>query len=412
MAVADADSSSSEWYDDCISLSVSVPVPSVTNVVVSGVDRASVAPSAVGADDCWLLELIGHPPLPLPQPSVHLRPLVPVPIVVVAGVDRASAAPTAVHLRPLVPVPSVVVSGVDRAYTAPTAVGADDSTLELIGRPWPPLPQPSVVTTSPRGASSPRGSSSGSGLQAFLYPALQPRRSDSVLHGILYSPLRSRSRSPVLQPVLEASRSLPVLPILLPVLEASRSSTTPALQDLGQVAVARASADAADARIRAGWWHGLVPNGIRRSIGLERDIFLRFPCDEPQDLAEYRQHCEPEIRAIASCRYFYLGITDNPAHRWQQHTRSGSGFSTMFVLAVAETSRSTGQLEQHCIARFRNPFMCGNIGAGAECSSYGSPHFFYIVFRSDALMRRAPTSGRGRVRLGRVEDDLYGPNRL
>ena len=60
----------------------------------------------------------------------------------------------------------------------------------------------------------------------------------------------------------------------------------------------------------------------------------------------------------------------------------------------------------------RNPMMCANIGAGGECSSYVSPRFLYVVFRSDALMRREPTSGRGRVRMGRVEDDLYGPNRL
>jgi hypothetical protein len=155
-----------------------------------------------------------------------------------------------------------------------------------------------------------------------------------------------------------------------------------------------------------------VPNGIRRSIDAERDIFLRFPRDEPRDLAEYSEHCVSEIRPIARSRYFYLGITDNPAHRWQQHSYSGAGYCAMYVLAVSESSRTTAQLERQMIARFRDPLMCGNIGAGGECSSYGSPHFFYMVFRSDALMRRAPTSGRGRVRMGRVEDDLYGPDRL
>ena len=167
------------------------------------------------------------------------------------------------------------------------------------------------------------------------------------------------------------------------------------------------------ARIRAaGWWHGLVPNGIRRSIALEADICLRFPHDEPMDLADYRRHCVRELKPIAASRYFYIGITDNPAHRWQQHCHSGSGYATMFLLAVAESSRTTGQLERQLIAMWCNPFRCANIGAGGECSSHGSPHFPYVVCPNDSLMRRAPTSGRGRVRMGRVEDDLYGPSRL
>jgi hypothetical protein len=210
---------------------------------------------------------------------------------------------------------------------------------------------------------------------------------------------------PVLQP-----RSLDT-DILQPSRSSRSSSPTPALQNPVAVAAARL-ADASAARIRAGWWHSLVPNGIRRSIDAERDIFLRFPRDEPRDLAEYSEHCVSEIRPIARSRYFYLGITDNPAHRWQQHSYSGAGYCAMYVLAVSESSRTTAQLERQMIARFRDPLMCGNIGAGGECSSYGSPHFFYMVFRSDALMRRAPTSGRGRVRMGRVEDDLYGPGRL
>ena len=56
----------------------------------------------------------------------------------------------------------------------------------------------------------------------------------------------------------------------------------------------------------------------------------------------------------------------------------------MFLLAVAESSRTTGQLERELIEMLRSPMMCANIGAGGESSSHGSPHFLYVVFRSDA----------------------------
>jgi len=400
------------------------------------------------------------------------------------------------HLCPLPPVVIAVPEQSVHSPLPPVVMAVPQPSAPSSSAPAPALQL--INTTSPCGPTS--------GLNSFLYPTLEPRRTASLLEAVLYPhlrPLRSRSRSPVLQPTLhlelanlqpaivsrsrrsrspvlqptlnveiaslqpasvtrspspvlqhilnmepanlqpanfgvsESRSRSPVLQptlhlefanlqhaILLPVLQprsldtdilqpsrSSRSSPTPALQNPVAVAAARL-ADASDARIRAGWWHSLVPNGIRRSIDAERDIFLRFPRDEPRDLAEYSEHCVSEIRPIARSRYFYLGITDNPAHRWQQHSYSGAGYCAMYVLAVSESSRTTAQLERQMIARFRDPLMCGNIGAGGECSSYGSPHFFYMVFRSDALMRRAPTSGRGRVRMGRVEDDLYGPGRL
>ena len=322
----------------------------------------------------------------------------------------------------LCPLPPVVIAAVPQS-SAPSS-SAPAPALQLINN-----------TTSPGGPTS--------GLNSFLYPTLEPRRTACLLEAVLYPhlrPLRSRSRSPVLQPTLhlelanlqpaivsrsrrsrspvlqptlnveiaslqpasvtrspspvlqhilnmepanlqpanfgvsESRSRSPVLQptlhlefanlqhaILLPVLQprsldtdilqpsrSSRSSPTPALQNPVAVAAARL-ADASAARIRAGWWHSLVPNGIRRSIDAERDIFLRFPRDEPRDLAEYSEHCVSEIRPIARSRYFYLGITDNPAHRWQQHSYSGAGYCAMYVLAVSESSRTTAQLERQMI---------------------------------------------------------------
>ncbi len=68
----------------------------------------------------------------------------------------------------------------------------------------------------------------------------------------------------------------------------------------------------------------------------------------------------------------------------------------MFVIAVAANSRTTGQLERHLIERFRNLFMCTNIGRGAECTSYGSPHFVYTVSRNYGLLRRFGQGSRSR----------------
>ena len=381
--MADAESESpSEWYDDVLHHRRRLAAISSTDVVAVHAPPQDHAPSSID---------------------------------VVAVLAPPQNVGTDAPLLGLLPLPH---------QSVPSASAPDSASQSSVTSAYVPLPSVSAASTS-------------SGLHAFLNPAVEPRRS-SVLHAVLYSDMqprsRSRSRGPVLLQTVDPASLQPrmspavVLPLLLqpsldaavsqtdagavfaPPQDVSSSSTTASLQDLR--AVAAAAADASWARIRAGWWHGLVPNGIRRSIAMERDICMRFPCDEPLDLAEYRKHCVREIRPIAMSRYFYIGITDNPAHRWQQHCRSGSGFGTMFLLAVAESSRTTGQLERELIEMFRNPMMCANIGAGGECSSHGSPHFLYVVFRSDALMRRAPTSGRGRVRMGRVEDDLYGPNRL
>ena len=205
-------------------------------------------------------------------------------------------------------------------------------------------------------------------------------------------------RDPILQPTHRSNAI--VLPIAEPslgtcILQSSRSLPAESLQT-GAASAARASADVVDARIRARWWQSLVPNGLAVSIARERDIVWRLPRDEPQSLAEWRQHCEQAIRSISRSYVFYIGITDNPAHRWQMHSHSGVGWSTMFVIAVAASSRTTGQLERHLIDMFRNPLTCTNIGRGAECSSYGSPHFVYTVFRTDGLLRRSGQGSRSR----------------
>ena len=206
----------------------------------------------------------------------------------------------------------------------------------------------------------------------FRDPFLQPtRRSTAIL-----LPIATQSLGPV---ILQSSRSIP-----------AESLQT------GIASAGRTSSDVVDALIRARWWLSLVPNGLAASIARERDVVWRLPRDEPQSLAELRQHCEHEVRCISRSNVFYIGITDNPTHRWQMHSQSGIGWNTMFVIAVAATSRTTGQLERHLIEMFRNPLTCTNIGRGAECSSYGSPHFVYTVVRNDGLLRRTSQGNRSR----------------
>ena len=208
---------------------------------------------------------------------------------------------------------------------------------------------------------------------------------------------------PVVESVLPSAPGPVLLPFALP--------DTPQRQaGAGSVALARAraQADASDMLIRSTWWRALLPNGILSSITWEADVFVRFPLDEPTDAAQWLEHLMRQVRSLSS-RYFYIGITDNPAHRWQMHVHSRNGWSAMYVIGFAQSSRTTGAWERALIQRFRNPLMCHNIAAGGEGASGGSPHFVYCICRSDALLRRAPRGGGGgtrRDRMERVEDFL------
>ena len=223
----------------------------------------------------------------------------------------------------------------------------------------------------------------------------------SAPHPLVESVLPS-APEPVVESVLPSAPGPVLLPFALP--------DTPQRQaGAGSVALARAraQADASDMLIRSTWWRALLPNGILSSITWEADVFVRFPLDEPTDAAQWLEHLMRQVRSLSS-RYFYIGITDNPAHRWQMHVHSRNGWSAMYVIGFAQSSRTTGAWERALIQRFRNPLMCHNIAAGGEGASGGSPHFVYCICRSDALLRRAPGGGGGtrRDRMERVEDFL------
>lgn len=394
-AASDPDSPSSEWYDEVLHDRCRLATRSSTDVVAVLASSQDHGPSSIDV----VLAVLAQPQ----DVGTEVAPSlggVPVPYQVVPSVSALDSASLSSVTSAVVPLPSVAV----------TSASSLDAFLH------PSSLQPRMSSASRRvlsPGSQPRRSRSRSintrsavVLQTMAPASLQPRTTHST--GVVL-PLASLHQS-----VDAAVSHSEAAAVLAPSQDVSSSFTTTVARDLRAVAVVAANVSSTTmARIRAaGWWHGLVPNGIRRSIALEADICLRFPRDEPLDLADYRRHCVRELKPIAASRYFYIGITDNPAHRWQQHCHSGSGYATMFLLAVAESSRTTGQLERQLIAMWRNPFRCANIGAGGECSSHGSPHFLYVVCRNDSFMRRAPTSGRGRDRMGRVEDFLNELNGL
>ena len=90
-------------------------------------------------------------------------------------------------------------------------------------------------------------------------------------------------------------------------------------------------------------------------------------------------------------RSFYIGISENVVNRWMGTagmTGHRRGWDGMTVLYEASTSRQTGALERQLIAHFMpHSLTCHNVGCGGERASAGSPHYLYIVWKDNALLR-------------------------
>lgn len=83
---------------------------------------------------------------------------------------------------------------------------------------------------------------------------------------------------------------------------------------------------------------------------------------------------------------FYLGITENPERREQEHL--AGGWDYMDVLVEAPSSRETGMLEERLLEQFSRAPLCQNVGRGRERPSGGRPHYVYVVVRLSGLLRR------------------------
>ena len=117
----------------------------------------------------------------------------------------------------------------------------------------------------------------------------------------------------------------------------------------------------------------------------------------PDASADAFAHCRQQVSAIArggGGRAFYIGITEDPPRRFEEHQRVYSG--GMVVLIEASSSRITSDLEVRLLEVFlprpgilsAGHSLCRNMGRGGERASAGSPHYLYVVYRPDVLLRR------------------------
>ena len=95
-----------------------------------------------------------------------------------------------------------------------------------------------------------------------------------------------------------------------------------------------------------------------------------------------------------------MGITEDPVARWlgspewpgHQHR-----FQSLIVCYEAKSSADTAALERRLIGYYQGRgggildfgnLRCLNIGGGGERPSVCSPHYLYIAFRENELLRR------------------------
>ena len=93
---------------------------------------------------------------------------------------------------------------------------------------------------------------------------------------------------------------------------------------------------------------------------------------------------------IISSAPFYIGITECPERRLEEHDVAGTcGIDpSMFVLVEARTSRDTAALERLLLSRYRHFPVCHNVSSGGEGASWGSPHYLYVLLSQSPLIRR------------------------
>ena len=206
--------------------------------------------------------------------------------------------------------------------------------------------------------------------------------------------VRSRSRSPR-------------LPSLILPIEGAPDSLVPRARNLlvrssGRDAIGRLCAVPMSVPVLA----GCAQTRSRSAVLAETwclDTVGRVSVSLPPAGADAYQHCRDLISR--SNRAFYIGITEDPMTRWR-----GNGdvvghcnlYEKLIVCFESHSSASTAALERRLIGHFtanerdRGIFSClfGNIrclnnGSGGERASAGSPHYLYVAFRANQLIRRS-----------------------
>ena len=81
---------------------------------------------------------------------------------------------------------------------------------------------------------------------------------------------------------------------------------------------------------------------------------------------------------------FYIGISERPVERFQEH--QSSGYTQMHVMLFPD-SKASGNMEKRLISTWQKHPRCMNAGPGGLRASEGKPHFCYIVCRVPGLTR-------------------------
>lgn len=104
-------------------------------------------------------------------------------------------------------------------------------------------------------------------------------------------------------------------------------------------------------------------------------------------LGDINAHCRRLIDGLGET-FFYIGITENPERRFEEHEALGN-WSLMHVLLEAQTSATTGAYEHQLLDHYLRSPRCLNIGPGSERMSSGSPHYLYVIVNTiTPLIRR------------------------
>ena len=90
-------------------------------------------------------------------------------------------------------------------------------------------------------------------------------------------------------------------------------------------------------------------------------------------------HANSHIKSLlqtAHLKQFYIGITEAPCARYDEHRASGYRVMAVWVL---EDSRQSGGIEDDLILAWRSCPLCNNVGRGRLGASKARPHFLYVV---------------------------------
>ena len=119
-----------------------------------------------------------------------------------------------------------------------------------------------------------------------------------------------------------------------------------------------------------------------------RTFSEHIECRLPNAYDGHFNHCCRIINDIDVV--FYIGITEDPNGRWEQHNadQTVGPMPNMIILVEAESSRMTATLEMQLLARYLPYMRCANRSSGGERASAGSPHYLYVLRASSPLLRR------------------------